>query len=311
MKGISFVAGHYPSVYQNNFEAFLYNNPKQLVLQGGNKRKDFFIVHHAKKKVLGRVTFFVQDQTAFSPLRSPFGSFEFNAKLPLEILYKFIEYVLKELEKLKIKRIEIKNYADVYAPAQSAKLATALYHQGFKITPVINHHIAINEISFEEKLHVMERRKLRKCFSGNYQFAEETHDRLKHVYTFIESCRKEKEIPLNIELEHLNKTIQACPELYKIFSIKEGNTIIAATVIVVVNNYIIYNFLPASLSAYNSSSPMVFLLYYLYQYCQRKNYKLLDLGISAVGSRQQFNLMKFKERLGGESSLKLTFERVF
>lgn len=181
---------------------------------------------------------------------------------------------------------------------------------GFHIThPDPNHHITIDEKSFEQRIHAMERRKLHKAIEQGIVFRKEDADAIGKVYAFIQSCREERQQPLNISLEALQKAIETLPNAYKVFTVKAGEELIAVSITILVNGSIAYNFLPASSIEFNPLSPMVFLLKNLYEWCQAKNIKMLDLGISAVNNVPQYSLIAFKERIGGEAGLKCTYSK--
>lgn len=299
----------YPEGFRKDFETFLYNEPKHLDLQSESDRSTFYIISEAKRKVLGRICFFIPDKKVYSPLKSPFGSLEFNSMLPLNILSDFLEFIVDHFRKQDIYAIKIKNYASVYAPQQSAKLTNVLLNGGFSIIhPDLNHHINVDEKPFEDIIHKMELRKLRKCIERGFTFSEEAPSSLNEIYHFIQLCRKERSQPISISLDNLKNAVSYFPRQYKIFSIRYHGMLAAATIAVEVNRKILYNFLPASARQYNPYSPMVFLLANLYEYCRRKGYSVLDLGISSIDNEPQLGLMKFKERVGGKSSLKMTFE---
>ena len=82
---------------------------------------------------------------------------------------------------------------------------------------------------------------------------------------------------------------------------------IAATVCVLVNEEVLYNFLPAHDENYKSLSPVVFLVQGIYNYAFAESLKFIDLGISSLQGKPQAGLIIFKERLGGQPASKLSF----
>lgn len=307
---IAFAVNHCPDGFSYSFERYLYNETSFLQLQDAEPPLSFYILHLKKKRVLARCHFFIKDNIALSPYRSPFGGMELDASLSLDVIEAFIDFIEKTIKKKDVKTIKITQSPFIYSPIGASKLTNCYLRTGFQIThPDLNHHIVIDGKSFEQKIHAMERRKLKKTMEQRFVFREEGVDVVEKIYAFIQSCRKERQQDLNISLEDLQKAIQALPHVYKIFSIRDGEEVIATTIIVVVNAKIAYNFLPASSSAYNQWSPMVFLLKGLYEWCQDKNIEMLDLGISIVNNIPQYSLIAFKERIGGEMGLKCTYSK--
>jgi hypothetical protein len=49
----------------------------------------------------------------------------------------------------------------------------------------------------------------------------------------------------------------------------------------------------------------------LYEFCQKENFTLLDLGISTDKGLANEGLIRFKKNLGAKSALKLSFLKTF
>lgn len=293
--------------FSYGFERYLYNETAFLQLHPTDPLS-FYILHTKKKKVLGRCHFFFNNTTATSPYKSPFGGIELNTSLSLDLIEAFIAYVEKALKQKGAEAIRITQYPFVYAPTSTSKLTNCYLRAGFQLMhPDINHHLIVDSRGFKEKIHAMENRKLNNSIGKGFVFKEEDFDTIAEIYPFIQSCRKEREQNLNISQEEIKRAIKTLPNSYKLFTIRDGGEIIATTIVVIVNEEIAYNFLPASSSAYNRWSPMVFLLKGLYGWCQEKNIKILDLGISSIDNMPQYSLIAFKERIGGEMGLKCAY----
>ncbi len=293
--------------FSYGFERYLYNEKDFLQLHP-NDPISFYIFHTKKKKVLGRCHFFVNNAIATSPYKSPFGGIELDPLLSLDLIEAFIAYIETTIIARGAKSIKVTQFPFAYSPIAASKLANCYLRAGFQMThPDPSHHITIGSASFEHKIHAMEGRKLKKAITQGLAFMEEPLDSLEEIYAFIQACRKEKHQNLNISLESLRNAVQNLPHHYKIFTVKAEQELIATSIIIVVNDKIAYNFLPASASAYNKWSPMVFLLKGLYEWCLERGIKILDLGISSVDNTPQYSLIAFKERIGGELGLKCTF----
>lgn len=293
--------------FSYGFERYLYNETAFLQLHP-NVPISFYIFHTKKKEVLGRCHFFLTNAIATSPYRSPFGGIELDPSLSLDLIEAFIAYVEHALQQKGAQAIKITQVPFVYDPTSASKLTNCYLRAGFQIThPDPNHHITIGSARFEQKIHAMEGRKLKKAITQGLVFKEEPMDSLEEIYAFIQARRKEKRQNLNISLQNLHKAVHNLPHHYKIFTVKAEQELIATSIIIVVNDKIAYNFLPASTSAYNKWSPMVFLLKGLYEWCQERGIRILDLGISSVDNTPQYSLIAFKERIGGELGLKCTF----
>ncbi len=298
-----------PKGYRQNFEGYLYNRETFVPLQAGSQmmQRTFYAVEHATKSVVGKIHFFgkynERELIFQSPAKSPFGSFEFCPKLDAGQLYDFIQFMLKALKGELPSSILIRHHATAYAPVHTVSLKEMLGNAGFLVSESVpNHHIAVNDFPLAEKMHMMEKRRLRKCRKAGFLFREEPLSRLADVYDFVLQCRKERGWGLSMSREHLQKTVAVFPDNYKLFSINDGNRRVAATVAIKVNSRILYNFYPASLLSYQEYSPAVMLIEGLYQHCQEQKMELLDLGTSASES-----LQRFKAHMGGEVTDKNAF----
>jgi hypothetical protein len=110
-------------------------------------------------------------------------------------------------------------------------------------------------------------------------------------------------------LPQLKHTIQNGKNDFFLFGIFQGNEMIAASISVKVSHRILYDFYHAHPKLVDSLSPVVALMEGMYTYCIQQEFKLLDLGTSAVDKQINFSLLNFKTQLGGKPSLKLTFEK--
>lgn len=309
-KDIQFVVNHYSDNYSYAFERYLFNEPRFYQSRALERDLSFYILHPQKQILLGRIRFSIEDQNAYSLAQSPFGGLEINEDLRPALLDDFLWFIEKCLKAKGIKTIKIKQFPFVYAEVSSSKITSTYLRKGYKVThPDINHHIVVDSTSFVDKIHPMERRKIKKAINESFIFREESLNSLDRIYDFIQSCRAQKGQNLNTALVDLQTTVNAMPEDYKIFTVYDGDKIIACSIVVIVNKRIAYNFLPASSAKYKKYSPMVFLLAEIYAYCNSYNLQVFDLGISAVDNRLQSSLIDFKERVGGVAGLKLTFEK--
>ncbi|GAB3167993.1 hypothetical protein GCM10027291_15860 [Telluribacter humicola] len=130
------------------------------------------------------------------------------------------------------------------------------------------------------------------------------------VYTFINKSRQEQGYPLTLPREKLLDLLNLFPAEVLVFGVYDGEIIAALTVAIQVSRDIIYNFLPADNLQYRTYSPTVMLNEALYHYCQQEGVKIVDLGISLDHHGQpKPSLARFKERLGGISSPKITYSK--
>jgi hypothetical protein len=101
------------------------------------------------------------------------------------------------------------------------------------------------------------------------------------------------------------------PDKFHLFGVFDNNALAAASISIVLNNAVLYNFYSAHARQYDALSPVVGLMEGIYEFCQGEKIRLIDLGTSALQGRPNFTLLDFKLNLGATPTQKLTFEKVF
>ena len=289
----------------------LYNKPEYLNTWPGIQHISCYIIKETRNEIDGCIHFQVIGDIGHSHFTAPFGSFSITEKVDFETLRNFIEFIETHLRNTGIKELRIKHYPGFYRPDTGGLVIAALALNGYSISNIdINHYIEVSGNAFSDIIHAMESRNLKKCIEACLIFREHQNIDAELVFKNIESFRKRKNIPVNIELGTLMKLSGTFPGKYRYFSVSNDKGIIAATICVQVNDQVLYNFLPAYDERYKSLSPIVFLTQGIYNYALSENFKLIDLGISSLQGTPQPGLIKFKERLGGKPESKLSFHKV-
>lgn len=256
------------------------------------------------------ITFHIIGKKAISLTGCPYSGLVVLKSVEPRELAHFLKEVSLRLESKDIKEIEIRQ-SPVFAWEHICPEADkAFIEAGFVQKHVeINHHIQLGQADYLASVHLMQRRKIKKCMQNQLEFKEEKNDTVGQIHHFIELCRKQQGLPINISLSQLRKTIAALPEHYRIFSIRnQQNEIVAATITVTISKHIIYNFLPAFDREYKTYSPLTFLTMQLHNRLSLEGFKYLDLGISSIEGKPQKNLITFKQRMGAIASKRIVYQ---
>ena len=286
----------------------LYNAPEYVSLWNDFTNSTFLIVHSRSQKITASIHFQIKEDTATSITTAPFGSISLSHEVDFNTLSDFINFIETHLRLKGVRKIKIRHYPGIYHPRTHEEVISALALSGFRISLIdINQIIEITDDPFDSLIHPMELRNLNKTKKESIIFTEHQNTEAKIVFNAIDTFRKARDIPVNIEFNSLMKLIHTFPQNYKLFSVSMKNEIVAVTVCVKVKDSILYNFLPAHNSAYNMYSPMVFLMEKIYQYTSENKIRFIDLGVSSINNNPQKGLIRFKERLGSKSVSKLTF----
>lgn len=269
-----------------------------------------YLVEDDKQLVHARLALHLDQEKAQSPLKAPFGGIAFSEDLELQQLHFFIQSIIEELRMQGITSLQIKHYPQGYHPTHFVKITNAFLNEGFQIVDSeISTGITIGEEAFEGKVHTWELRKLRKCRNAGFQPIEEPIECFDTVYNIIDQGRKERGQELSMSLEELKQTVYSLRSKFHLFSVMNNNQRIACAICIRVSEKILYNFYSAHIKAYDNYSPAVLLFENLYNFCQKEGIEYLDLGTSAIEGKPNYSLIRFKEQIGGTSSLKLTFAK--
>lgn len=296
---------HQLLMYQ--FDAFLFLQAQHLLLQKGENVWIIYAVE--KQKVTLLMSVFIEKQRACSPLRMPFGGIMASEGTSYQQIEQFIDFVLAFCQEKSVKNLQITSYPFSYAPNVSVICTHVFLQKGFRIISNELTHFLFVEKDFQTYLHLSARRRLKKCKNNGFIFEHWQKPDLAFVYDFVAANRRRKNYPISMNYEAFEQTLQSFPNNYRVFVLKKGAEIAALTVAVVINNEILYNFYPADSENYLSFSPMIMLLEGLYQFAQQQGFRILDLGISTDKSVPNYGLIRFKENMGCQSALKLSFEK--
>ncbi|KOY87642.1 hypothetical protein AD998_17230 [bacterium 336/3] len=296
--------------FSYSFEPFLFNTPKHLSLQNC---KDSYVLWGEKDgKIYLLFNLFIERKYGLSPYQMAFGGIEGVESLHYEEILSFIEFIISFCNNQSLEKLKITHYPFSYNTKISHITTQILLSKGFQIyKSELTHFIAIDHIAFGEKIHLSEKRKLKKCLQSGFIFERLDDFDVDTIYQFIADCRKRRNYPISMSLEAFKTTISLFKDQYHVFVIKSHDTIIALTVAIAINKDILYNFYPADHPDYLAYSPIVMLTKGLHQFCQKNQFKLLDLGISTDNNYPNLGLIRFKENLGSQSCLKLSFYKDF
>jgi len=295
--------------YSLGFEPFWFNSDEYCQFQSvaSNIPAHQFYYKKDDKEIL--TIFFEDGETWLSPLRAPFGGFEFSRTIDSQILYEFLQEVISCIKSKGGKKIVFSLAPECYELEKADLVDEVLLHSGFQISVTeLNYHLSVKENSFETNLHESERRRLKKCLDAGFTFEISNSPDVDFVHQFIANCRLRKGYPLSMNASDFKKMFEAFAERYILFTVKDNAKIIAVAVGVKVHSSVLYNFLPADDKNYLSFSPMVLLNKGIFDYCKLNGFEIFDLGIATSGGIQNPGLIKFKEHLGGELSHKYSYE---
>ena len=304
-----FHPGPAPKGFKKDFESFLFNTIAHRKTQSKTGWKEFHLINKSKRKILASVSFHVDGQVARSPLKAPFGSYEFSETISQRKLSKFIKAVDHSLKEAGVKKVEIINHPKIYN-TQHPIVIFSLIHQGYSPFQCdVNTHIKVDKLPLVRKMNKGKRKQFRHCMKVGLRFKKLPNSKRNDLYDFIARCRAERNQSLSLTKKELNKIIIALPKNFILVGVYNEKELIAGSVCVLINKKILYTFYSAHLKKYDSLSPLTFLLSNLYEWCLKNGFNLLDMGTSSINGKPNFNLVNFKLRVGGTMSPKFSFRK--
>jgi hypothetical protein len=286
---------------------FLFNSAKYLQLQSAKNWRVYEMLAEDTRAVNMRIAFHVEAGEALSPLRAPFGFLEIYKNVNENEVKAFFSLLETDLISRGIKIIRVKSYPSVYDKNfDTAAGALKILH--YTNTQEISSIIPVNRKSFDKKIKISERQKLRKA-EKLFSFEEVTQRRIKDIYTFIKACRDERGQNLSMSFSDVKKTMTNFSDNYFLYRVYGEEGTAAAAIVIKVSEDILYTFYYAHDRKFDKVSPVVLLISAIYKKAHQEGMTLIDLGTSMVNGRINRSLLHFKESIGGQPHPKFIFEK--
>ena len=295
------------------FEPFLYLRPAhQALAPGPAPVLSFYLEDPAAGRTVAQLHVALDGAAglASSPAQAPFGAVQLAAGVSGAQLHAFLAAAETTLARRGLRRLRLRGYPFAYDPAGAAILAETLRQRGYRVALAEQNYHLDPARAYEAHLHPSERRRLHKCRRHGLHFEQEPPWLLPAAYDFIRACRQERGQALSLPLARVQALFQHFPREHFLFSVRQpdGNWA-ALTVAIRVDEWVLYNFYPASPLRCNALSPVVLLNEGLHAFAQASNLAVLDLGTSTLATGPNASLLRFKRHLGGVAGLRLSWER--
>lgn len=248
-----------------------------------------------------RVYFNIVEGNAISLNASPFGGLQSIKGASYSDFEAFFDQIKTELFLENVRKIEV-----IQPPEYYLGFVEMLWLKQIGFTRKVsetNQYVSLNKsIHF----HKMQKRQLNK--NKDLVIRKTSLSELSKIHQFIADCRKEQGLTINISQEKLCSLFSSLPAYYDAFIVEKEGSMISAVIMTKPTSNICYYYLPATKAEFKPLSPMVHLMAYLYDYYQEQGFSYMDLGISSIDGKLQEYLAEFKERMGAQTTRRVSWK---
>jgi len=290
----------------------IFNTPEFFGLHATGRRACFFSLwDEASQQIVGRAHFTETTPGHFrSPFRGTFGGFEADGT-DMRLIEGFVQDTERQLGELGAKSLEVALKPFAHAPAFSACLFNVLTRRGYTM-PVgdLSYAMQVLPGSMVDRMERNNQKKVRKCQREGFVFARcETPEGCRAAYDAVAVNRASKGYVISMTYDQITDMVQAFPGRFHFFTITHAGKVIAGAVCIAINSEVLYVFYWGDLPGYETFSPVVLLAEGIYAFAQQLGFRVFDVGRSTENGVPNPGLIRFKEKLGFEASLKLTFRK--
>jgi hypothetical protein len=285
----------------------------ELTLAAGQTRLQ--IDRYDDDRLIGSLVGVVTGDEFACGFSAPFGGIDLvrDTESPPRILG-LVEAACADLEGRGIKTIRVHARPPIYSQAEIG-MQFALLSRGFRIESFeINQHLDLTGLAsadeYAARLGTRGRRDLRYAAGLGLEFREDVEPGQRaEAYEIIRANHEAKGRPLRLSLDYLEKMRAALPGRVRFFSLLAAGRTCASAVTYLIRpgRWLLVYWGDAAHSL--AQSPMYLLAYKLVESALSEEIVLLDLGISSVYGELNAGLAQFKEKVGGQSTLRFEFVR--
>ena len=305
-------------MYVNHFlkaeNNHIFNDQKFFNMHATRQNDSYMqLVRNSDSRVFATIAFYDDAQGNFSsPLRGTFGGLSLNSQTNIANIEKFFQISLSYLKLNGGRRFTIKCPPTSHDPALFAIFFNIMLRNGFKVSAQeLSYDVNVTDNAFIDRLEYGKARRIKKCIQEGFHAEKLAPAKYKEAYEIISSNRIRRGFPITMTYQQLEDLCETFPErihFFAVYSAHENGDMIAASVCIEITNKIFYVFYWGDIAGVEAYSPVVFLVSFIYDYCQRNNFRILDVGASTVEGQPNYGLIKFKRDLGFQESLKASFK---
>ena len=290
--------------YISDVAVYIFNSPIFYDLHKNSE--SFFLSFFLKDMLIGNISFRKESGMLISPIQGTFGGINFNKKISSKTKQDCISLLVNYLQT---------NYSNFTIQISQPPLAHDVFlneesllmqYLDFEIHKVeINHSVIVSKDTLEQKMSRNNIKRLKKCNSSLFVFEQSKN--FKKSYEVIKINRTSKDVKISMSYEQIMKMQKRFPDDLFFFDLKDGVKIIASSLCIKIKEDILYVFYWGDLPGYEKFSPIVSLSKNIYDFAALNGFKILDVGTSSLNGEPNHGLIRFKDGLGFQPSLKFTY----
>jgi hypothetical protein len=272
----------------------------------------FYLLIKDKKYRLG-ITGGVRDATFFSPFSAPFGGFVFlNENIRMSLIDEALDAFMRWISEKPIRYVSVTLPPFIYNPNFISKQINGLYRQKCSATKMdLNYSFDLSRFdkTYADNIWRNAKKNLRIALKHQFSFKEcKNSEEKKLAYEIIALNRSSRGFPLRMSWSQIVETIELIPA-YFFLVYKDQQTAVAAAVVFQVSEKVVQVVYWGDMPEYSHMKTMNFLSYKIFEYFCKMEIDRVDIGPSTEDSIPNYGLCDFKESIGCDIDLKLTFQK--
>jgi hypothetical protein len=263
--------------------------------------------------VFATLAFYLRGNGAYvSPLKGTFGGISVHQKVEFKVLEGFIQQSVAYLLLKGAKSLSIKLAPSSHGPEVFSVTCNVLLRLGFLVeSKELNYDLRVNERSYLERIDYGNVKRIKKCLREGFHAFELETSRFEEASEVIALNRLRRGYPISMTYDQIQEMVLTFPGRIVCFGIASDATkkkLVASSVCILINSKILYVFYWGDIAEMETLSPVAMLASHIYEYMQKNDYEMLDVGTSTINGEPVYGLVNFKRSLGFSESLKLTLE---
>jgi hypothetical protein len=290
----------------------LFNTPQFFEIHRTPNACYLQLVLKASGEVLSTIHFAEESPGVFrSPRLGTFGSFDFKDPPCLELIEFFADQTEQILRERGATHISIISPPFAHVAEQSHLVFLALHNRGYRATPhSLNQSVRVDDRPFASRVNNGRRRRLRRARELGLEARKLTSlSELSDAYELILGSRSRKGYKLSMTWDSIREMREIFGDRIYGFGVFRDRQPAAASITIRVNRDTVYVFYWGDEAAFSDVSPIVLLAETIYEHARAEGARWMDLGTSTNDGAPNYGLIRFKQNLACEASLKLEYSK--